>query len=173
MARVLPEGIAEVSKTLGVESGTLADAIRLGKVPSPPLVDFNGWQKWRRDEGGKPLKRLGDAVHDGGRPTSQTHEGLLYRETMARVHGADWRAALALAKEAEQMGEEDEPEEAPGPDEPAAPAAAAGQAAGAGSGEVPEAAPPGGGVGLPAEGPQEEAPASQQMLLPARAASVT
>lgn len=63
---------------------TLKQAIEDGDVEPPPLLEWNKWQKWRRDVGKRPSLRV-----DGG-TTSNTEEAALWKRTMEDRYGSDW-----------------------------------------------------------------------------------
>ena len=89
------ESTREVSGT----DDSLADAISTGKVPKPRPMEFNDWQKWRRDLGQRPRKAV-----DGGTTNSRS-EAELWRKTMIAQYGSDWQVELAAGS----VGEEAEP----------------------------------------------------------------
>ena len=57
----------EVSKT----DLSLEEYIAGGLVEEPALMEFNDWQKWRRDTGTRPTKK------DDGRATTSAQEAAL------------------------------------------------------------------------------------------------
>ena len=73
---------------------TLLDAIREGIVPEPPLMAWNGWQRWRRTEGLRPTTRVDGA----GNSTTSAQELQFWRAAMSELHGEDWTYQLALAQ---------------------------------------------------------------------------
>ena len=76
-------------------SGTeesLADAISAQTVPKPPLMPFNDWQKWRRDEGKRPRRPVDEST------TSSRFEAALWRKTMAALYGDEWQVDLAAGE---------------------------------------------------------------------------
>ena len=63
---------------------TLFQAIADGDVESPALMDWNAWQKWRKDQGKRTKRRVdGDITHPN-------FEVPLWKSTMAAVHGDEW-----------------------------------------------------------------------------------
>ena len=101
--RVLAEGVREVSLT----NDSLAKCIGDGSVAMPELTDFNKWQAWRRDAGKRPKTLLGDS-----RATTTGEESTLWRATMQRLYGADWRADLQRkVEEAQVAAAEGDPED--------------------------------------------------------------
>ena len=96
--RILEVGVREIT---GSDQASLASAIRDGTVPRPPLLDWKDWQVWRRDLGKRPKVGLGDP-----RSTTSREESALWRGTMARVHGLDWRAVLEEQQAAVEEEEE-------------------------------------------------------------------
>ena len=79
--------MAEVTGTAG--GGKLHEAIDSGLVPEPELMTYNEWVKWRAGPGGRPAQRRGDPM-----TTPAQLEVRLWRETMGRLHGDDWRDVL-------------------------------------------------------------------------------
>ena len=104
-----PDGTAtmsgddEVREVAGSEESLLV-LIDRGEVPTPALMTFNGWQKWRRDVGRRPTVRK-----DGIGTTPKVEAGL-WRSNMNHVHGSDWLEELYGS---EDDGEEEEMEEDP------------------------------------------------------------
>ena len=84
-ARVLDSPAREVSGT----EDTLAAAIESGLVPAPDVMDWKGWLAWRKGPGKRPTTRAGDPL-----PTDSRQESVLWRATMQRVHGSEWRVLL-------------------------------------------------------------------------------
>ena len=68
---------------------TLLEEIEAGSIPTPGLLDWVSWQLWRSDAGREPP-----------RPRSEPHgfrlhrESKLWRATMSRLYGLDWRQIL-------------------------------------------------------------------------------
>ena len=96
--RVLPTNVREVSGS----DKTLAEAVTSQEVPRPDVMDFNTWQVWRKGVGRRPTIGKGDP-----QVTSSKNEADLWRATMERYHGKDWRvrleeAQLAAAEAAEE-----------------------------------------------------------------------
>ena len=67
---------------------TLKQAIEDGDVEPPPLLEWNKWQKWRRDVGKRPSQRV------DGSTTSNTEEAALWKQTMEDRYGSDWATQL-------------------------------------------------------------------------------
>ena len=67
---------------------TLKQAIAEGDVEPPRLLEWNAWQKWRRDAGKRPTQRV------DGRTTSNTEEAALWKATMEDRYGSDWSMQL-------------------------------------------------------------------------------
>ena len=57
MAAVADEELAY--EEVADDSGTIEEAADEDFIPTPPLMDFNLWQKWRKEYGLRPTKRLG------------------------------------------------------------------------------------------------------------------
>ncbi|CAE7375118.1 pol, partial [Symbiodinium sp. CCMP2456] len=88
---------------------TLEEAIGSGEVPEPELMRFQGWLAWRGGDGQRPARRKGDRVGTNGK-----FEADLWRATMERIYGEDWKTqmdAKELAELAPSSGEEQEEEE--------------------------------------------------------------
>ena len=83
--RVLEEGLREVSGT----DLSLASCIANGSVPKPPAMAWKDWLIWRKGAGKRPKTGLGDRT-----PTTLRHESALWKATMERLYGTDWRALL-------------------------------------------------------------------------------
>ena len=64
--------------------GSLLEAIAEGLVPSPPVMQFGAWVRWRAFEGRR--LRTAEAI--------ASSEAALWRDTMEAVHGENWRAAM-------------------------------------------------------------------------------
>ena len=79
----------EVSKT----DLSLEEYIAGGLVEEPALMEFNDWQKWRRDTGTRPTKK------DDGRATTPAQEAALWKSTMLRLYGDSWNIQLALERQ--------------------------------------------------------------------------
>ena len=69
-----------------------------GEVPTPALMTFNGWQKWRRDVGRRPT------VRKDGVGTIPRAEAEHWRSSMSHAHGSDWLTELY---DSEDDGEEE------------------------------------------------------------------
>ena len=94
--RVLEEGTREVSGT----NASLAACITDGSVPKPKLLDWQDWLKWRKGPGMRPRRDRGDPD-----TTALKQESVLWRSTMQRLYGEDWRALLEEQQAAEEEGE--------------------------------------------------------------------
>ena len=70
--------------------GTIEEAADEEIIPTPPLMDFNLWQKWRKEYGLRPTKRLGSR-----NPTSSKQESACWRRVMNYYYGEDWQDILA------------------------------------------------------------------------------
>ena len=86
---MLEQGVREVS---GSEA-SLAECIADGSVPKPDLGDWNTWLVWRKGAGRRPKVSLGDRSS-----TSSRQESDLWKATMQRLYGADWRTQLEEAQ---------------------------------------------------------------------------
>ena len=76
---------------------TLREAVEEGIIPKPPLCNWNGWQQWRSDEGGRPAY-----PPQGANPNLRNwiykRESRLRVELMELYYGADWREKLSRAR---------------------------------------------------------------------------
>ena len=111
----LPEeaaGAVAVREVTGFD-GTFEEAVTEGLIRSPGVATWNGWQRWRRDEGGRPT-----VEDDGARPAPR-EEVALWRRVMAHYHGPEW-ATIAPARTLGEIRME-YPEGARGPEDRAAP----------------------------------------------------
>ena len=81
---------------------TLKQAIDAGEIEVPGLLEWNAWQKWRRDVGKRPTQRV------DGRTTSNTEEAALWKATMQDRHGSDWSMQLMTQVAETQTGLEAE-----------------------------------------------------------------
>ena len=63
-------------------------------------MDWQDWLIWRKGAGKRPKVGLGDPT-----PTTLRHESALWKATMQRLYGPDWRALLEeqQAAEAEEL----------------------------------------------------------------------
>ena len=99
--RVLEEGVREVSGT----EASLVACIADGTISQPGLTDWQDWLKWRKGPGMRPRQDRGDPDS-----TALKQESVLWRSTMQRLYGADWRGLLeeqqAAAEEEEGVDEE-------------------------------------------------------------------
>ena len=87
--------------TSGEVSGstqTLKQAIDAGEIEAPGLLEWNAWQKWRRDVGKRPSQRV------DGRTTSNTEEAALWKATMEDRYGSDWSMQLMTQVAETQTG---------------------------------------------------------------------
>ena len=75
------QGVSENEKTL-------KQVIEDGDIEPPPLMEWNAWQKWRRDVGMRPSQRVDEST------TSNTEEAALWKRTMADRYGDDWSMQL-------------------------------------------------------------------------------
>ena len=91
--RVREEGTREVSGT----NASLAACIADGSVPTPKLIDWQDWLKWRKGPGMRPRQDRG-----GPDSTALKQESVLWRPTMQRLYGEDWRALLEEQQAAEE-----------------------------------------------------------------------
>ena len=89
-------------KHVSETSQFLLDSIRVGEVPSPDLMDWNTWQKWRR----LLVKR--HTRQDGEATTTTAQESTLWRAVMNQVHTGDSAATLILAAAATEEDAEAE-----------------------------------------------------------------
>ena len=69
----------------GVDTPFL-EAVDAGDITRPPLLSWNDWQQWRRDQGSRPSQGV-----DGYVPTSKD-EASLWRKSMQHLYGEDWAA---------------------------------------------------------------------------------
>ena len=118
----------EVSQKPGL---TLEEAIAAGDIPVPELIRFQGWLVWRGGDGQRPARRKGDRAGTNGK-----FEADLWRATMERIYGDDWKTQLD-AKEVAELAPSSEEEE----DEELLPDASQATSA-AGTAAVPRASSP-------------------------------
>ena len=59
MAAVAVEELADVCEEVANYDGTIEEAADEEFIPAPPLMCVNSWQKWRKEFGLRPTKRLG------------------------------------------------------------------------------------------------------------------
>ena len=152
---------------------SLLQAIRDGVVDTPPLVSWNTWQQWRRDEGLRPT-----AQADGPEAVpNNRQEALLWRQTMESEYGVDWQTDLAVQESealeneqfrAEQVAQEAQSRE-PRSVEPAADALRPGSVSpdplrSPGSGSVTGALSPGSGQASVADSWRSSAPGTPKTL---------
>ena len=132
------EDIGPEANALG--GATLLEAIDQEVVLPPPLVNWAGWQHWRREFGFRPREPV------GFRGAFRRREGLLHRQFMARIHGDDWRAQLEAQ---EYATAEEDPPDGPAPEarppvmEPERPAAVAARQDQLAVAAAPQPGPPG------------------------------
>ncbi|CAE7335277.1 pol, partial [Symbiodinium sp. KB8] len=94
----------EVSQRPGT---SLEDAINSGEIATPELMRFQGWRlAWRGKEGSRPARRKGDTAGTSGK-----FEEELWRSTMERIYGEDWRAELDARELAELAASSDDGED--------------------------------------------------------------
>ena len=74
------------------EGTTLLEAIEGGTISQPTLMEFQAFQSWRKETGGRPT-----TAQDGAY-TSSTTESRIWKEVMAHFYGKDWHALLSAAK---------------------------------------------------------------------------
>ena len=87
-----PEAAAVVAaRQVTGYDGTFEEAVIEGLIRAPGVATWNGWQRWRREEGGRPT-----IEDDGARPQPRD-EVALWRRAMAHYHGPDW-ATIAPAR---------------------------------------------------------------------------
>ena len=82
---------------------TIEDAAEEGVIPSPLLMDFNSWQKWRKEHGLRPTKRQGCK-----RSTTTGEEAALWRRVMEQYYGEDWQIVLAESLSLDPEADEEE-----------------------------------------------------------------
>ena len=75
-----------------IGGGTLQRAIEEKVVPTPDLLGYQAWISWRAGDGLRPTQRK------SGHGTTSAQEAELWRETMARIYGEDWRRLLEDAE---------------------------------------------------------------------------
>ena len=83
---------------------TLREAIKTGALPTPSLMGYNDWQKWRAE-----TKSLAACTKDQVKARSH-RERELWKTTMEDLYGDTWKDQLV---EAETMAGPDSEEEAP------------------------------------------------------------
>ena len=116
---------------------SLAECIANGSVPKPALVDWQDWQRWRKGAGKRPTVGQGDSAS-----TTSRQESELWRATLQRLYGANWRALLEEQQAAETATEEEaDAASAVGGGTASAAASVAGSAAASGGG--PSSSAPG------------------------------
>ena len=71
---------------------TLIEAIRNGEVPRPPLMGWNDFQVWRRDQGKRPSQAV------DGYTTETPVETVLWRSVMTDLYGEDWSVRVAAGE---------------------------------------------------------------------------
>ncbi len=93
--------MATTRQVTGVDI-TFLEAVEQGVVPTPALMEWNDWQRWRRTDGMRPT------YADDGATLDNRAEVTLWRRTMEHLHGADWLEDLSAGPAAQRA-------EAPGP----------------------------------------------------------
>ncbi len=93
--------MATTRQVTGVDI-TFLEAVEQGVVPTPALMEWNDWQRWRRTDGMRPT------YADDGAMLDNRAEVTLWRRTMEHLHGADWLEDLSAGPAAQRA-------EAPGP----------------------------------------------------------
>ena len=97
----------EVVREVSASDGSLLDEIEAGRVPRPALLSFSDWVGWRAGEGRRPALRHGDP-----RSTTSGEEAALWRTVMQALYGEFWREDWAQARDAAEIAQADEAEEA-------------------------------------------------------------
>ena len=97
------ESVREVTAS----DDSLLEEIEAGRVPRPALLGFNDWVSWRAGEGRRPAIKHGDP-----RSTTPGEEAALWRAVMQALYGESWREDLAEARDAAEIAQADEAEEA-------------------------------------------------------------
>ncbi len=69
---------------------TFLEAVEQSIVPTPTLMDWNDWQRWRRTTGMRPT------YADDGAMLDNKSEVRLWRQAMEHLYGADWLEDLSL-----------------------------------------------------------------------------
>ena len=105
-------------------AGTFEEAVEGGEIPSPPLMSWNDFQRWRSTDGRRPSRTV----------RSHRQEAALWRAAMERYHGATWRERLEEQELAVELPDAPAGPGAPDPAMLALPAPAPVPAAGAGVG---------------------------------------
>ena len=86
---------------------TLEAAIEAGEIPVPELMRFQGWLARRRRDGQRPARKNSDAAG-----TNVKFEADLWRATMERIYGDDWKTQVDAKELAELAPSSDEEEDA-------------------------------------------------------------
>ena len=82
---------------------SLLTAIANGTVPKPSRLQWQDWQKWRKNPfGGRRATRGNGST----RPSTTQEESKLWQSVMEAPHGADW---LAEVHDQESKVEEEDP----------------------------------------------------------------
>ena len=133
MVQAPAAGAAQAIGEVADSTLTLAEEIEAGSIPTPGLLDWSAWQLWRGDAGREPPRPRGEP-----NAFRLQRESRLWRATMSRLYGLDWRQLLR------QLSSEGSPEA-----EARYPSPYAGAPA-QGSSLVPAGLPPGPLAPLPA-----------------------
>ena len=144
----------------------LLKAIADGTIPKPSRLQWQEWQKWRKDPfgGRRATKMLGST-----RPSTNGEESKLWQAVMESLYGANWLADLH-GQESEVEGEEEDsgtPVHAEGEGHQVAPSTV---------GEPPpglEQEPSCSAASVPPSPPPKTPPAFKKSLSPRRAAAAT
>ena len=75
-----------------IGGGTLQKAIEDNEIPTPDLLGYQAWISWRAGAGMRPTQRK------SGHGTTSAQEAELWRATMARIYGENWRTLLEDAE---------------------------------------------------------------------------
>ena len=103
-APVLPGMLAEVAG----EERSLQACIDDGPIEKPRLLQWNGWQAWRKREGRRPVytwERTPEGI--AAQKAFVQREVRLWKELMKHLYGDDWRDQLDA-----RVGDEDPPGDA-------------------------------------------------------------
>ena len=68
---------------------SLIEAIRKEEIPTPQLFDWFRWQRWRKEEGRRPMKKKKSPYF-----TTPSQEYALYRAVMNDLYGDGWKNQL-------------------------------------------------------------------------------
>ncbi len=75
---------------------TFLEAVEQSLVPTPTLMDWNDWQRWRRTVGMRPT------YADDGAMLDNRAEVSLWRQAMEHLYGADWLEELTAGPAAQR-----------------------------------------------------------------------